>query len=100
MILSAIRVHPDACNALGHGSTTFYKRVESGLLPPPFKLGARASALLSTEIEAIVRARAAGNTDEEIRLLVKRLTAARRVSKEQVPRPLTTSNQGEEFERD
>ena len=78
MTLSAVRIHPDACNALGHGPTTFYKRVESGLLPPPFKLGLRAAALLSTEIEAINKARAAGNTDVEIRALVKCLTQARR----------------------
>ncbi len=100
MTLSAIRVHPDACNALGHGSTTFYKRVESGLLPPPFKLGARASALLSTEIEAIIRARAAGSTDEEIRLLVKLLTAARREPTVQAPRLFGTSIPGEGSARD
>ena len=78
MTLSALRVHPDACNALGHGPTTFYKRVESGLLPPPFKLGLRAAALLSTEIEAINKARAASNTDEEIRVLVKNLIEDRK----------------------
>ena len=68
-----IRTRPDAQKALGLGATAFYERVDKGLLPRPFRLGAHASGLLSTEIEAIVRAWAAGKTQDELRALVVKL---------------------------
>ena len=72
-----VRTRPDAQKALGLGATAFYERVEQGLIPRPFRLGAHASGLLSTEIEAIIRAWAAGISQDELRTLVAELTAER-----------------------
>ena len=72
-----VRTRPDAQKALGLGATAFYERVEQGLIPKPFRLGAHASGLLSTEIEAIIRAWAAGLSQDELRTLVAELTAER-----------------------
>ena len=73
-----VRTRPDAQKALGLGATAFYERVEQGLLPRPFRLGAHASGLLSTEIEAIIRAWAAGLAQDDLKSLVVELTAERR----------------------
>ena len=54
------------------GSTT-YLRVKNGLLPPPFSLGGRASAWLSHETSAVLAAMAAGQSNEQIKCLVKKL---------------------------
>ncbi len=72
-----IRTRPDAQKALGLGATAFYERVEQGLLPRPFRLGAHASGLLSTEIEAVIRAWAAGLAQDDLKSLVAELTAER-----------------------
>lgn len=72
-----VRTRPDAQRALGLGSTAFHERVTQGLIPKPFKLGAHASGLLSTEIETIIRAWAAGLSQDELRTLVAELTAER-----------------------
>jgi prophage regulatory protein len=72
-----VRTKPDAQKALGLGSTAFHERVAQGLIPKPFKLGAHASGLLSTEIETIIRAWAAGLSQDELRMLVAELTAER-----------------------
>lgn len=73
MYSTVVRIHPHAIKALGFGATAYYEGVEAGLLPPPFKIGARASAIFDTEINAINRARASGASENEIRALVKKL---------------------------
>jgi prophage regulatory protein len=77
MYPTVVRIHPNALKALGFGATAFYEKVKKGLLPPPFKLGQRACALMDTEITAINRARAAGDSDDEIRALVVKLVEDR-----------------------
>ena len=72
-----VRIHPHALKALGFGATAFYEKVKEGLLPPPFKLGQRACALMDTEIAAINKARAAEVSDDEIRALVAKLVENR-----------------------
>ena len=54
-----------------------YAKSKQGLLTRPVKIGPRASAWPSEEVQAIMRARIAGKTDDEIRDLVRRLMAAR-----------------------
>jgi len=65
----------------GLSRSTIYLRVSQGLWTKPVSLGARAVGWPSDEVEAINTARIAGNTDDEIRVLVKRLEAARKGAK-------------------
>jgi prophage regulatory protein len=65
----------------GLSRSTIYLRVAQGLWTKPVSLGARAVGWPSDEIEAINTARIAGKTDEEVRALVTKLEADRKVSK-------------------
>jgi prophage regulatory protein len=62
----------------GLSRSTIYLRISQGLWTKPVSLGARAVGWPSDEVEAINTARIAGNTDDEIRVLVKKLEAARK----------------------
>ncbi|WP_240908374.1 helix-turn-helix transcriptional regulator [Sutterella wadsworthensis] len=57
--------------------STFYAYIAQGLLPPPIKLGERASAWLVSEIVAVNKARILGKMNEEIKALVSSLVEAR-----------------------
>jgi prophage regulatory protein len=58
--------------------STIYLRIKQGLLPPPVSLGLRSIGWIKSEIEAILAARVAGKTDDEIRVLVRALEAGRK----------------------
>ena len=58
--------------------TKFYEDLNAGLFPPGVALGPRSVAWPSHEIDAIISARVAGKTEDQIRELVKQLTAARK----------------------
>ena len=58
-------------------NSTVYGRVESGTLPPPVKIGPRASGWVEAEIDSVIDARIAGKSEDEIRELVKVLIAKR-----------------------
>lgn len=64
--------------------TTVWLQVKSKELPEPIKIGPRAVAWHAHEIEAIVAARAAGASTEEIQALVVDLTAARQAAWQRV----------------
>lgn len=61
----------------GTSRSKLYADVTSGLFTRPVKLGPRASGFPSSEVKAIVDARIAGFSEDQIRSLVKRLEAAR-----------------------
>jgi prophage regulatory protein len=65
----------------GLSRSTIYLRVSQGLWTKPVSLGARAVGWPSDEVDAINAARIAGNTDDDIRNLVTKLEAARRLAK-------------------
>lgn len=65
----------------GLSRSTIYLRVSQGLWTKPVSLGARAVGWPSDEVDALNAARIAGNTDDEIRVLVAKLEAARKVMK-------------------
>jgi len=65
----------------GLSHSTIYLRISQGLWTKPVSLGARAVGWPSDEVEAINTARIAGNTDDEIRVLVAKLEAARKWTK-------------------
>lgn len=55
---------------LGMKKTWLADNVASGLIPPPISLGSRAVGWLDHEINAVIAARAAHKSDEEVRDLV------------------------------
>lgn len=62
----------------GHKSNaSIYNQIRAGLWTQPVKIGQRSSGWPDYEVEAICAARIAGQTDDEIRELVKRLHAKR-----------------------
>jgi prophage regulatory protein len=65
----------------GLSRSTIYLRIKQGLFPKPIRLGERAAGWPSSEVSAINAARIAGRTDDEIRTLVTKLEAARRMTR-------------------
>ncbi|MBW2646496.1 MAG: AlpA family phage regulatory protein [Deltaproteobacteria bacterium] len=68
--------------ASGLSRSTIYLRISQGLWTKPVSLGPRAVGWPSDEVAAINAARIAGDTDDEIRVLVEKLKAARKEAKE------------------
>jgi prophage regulatory protein len=71
---------PQVRDATGLGRSTIYALVADGRLTPPVRLSERAVGWPQCEISAINAARIAGKSDEEVRQLVVRLEAARKVA--------------------
>ncbi len=63
----------------GHPRSTLYFLIAHGLWPKPVSLGPRAVGWPAREVEAVNAARIAGRTEGEIRDLVARLHAERRI---------------------
>ena len=61
----------------GYSRSTIYLRISQGLWPRPVNLGPRSVGWPVREIEALVSARIAGKTDDEVRALVAQLHAQR-----------------------
>jgi prophage regulatory protein len=61
----------------GVSRSTLYLQRLAGLFTPPINIGPRATAWPANEVEAIIQARIAGRSDEEIKALVTRLIVAR-----------------------
>lgn len=59
------------------GTTSHYRDINEGLFTHPVKMGIKASSWPESEVEALIRARIAGKSDDEIRSLVAKLEAAR-----------------------
>lgn len=68
---------PAVMAATGLARPTLYARVKAGLLPPPIKLGLRASAWPADEVSAVNEALIAGLPESEIKALVVRLVHRR-----------------------
>ncbi|MFT6909544.1 MAG: prophage regulatory protein [Oleiphilaceae bacterium] len=62
---------------IGISKSTLHARINQKLLPPPIQLGARAVGFLQHEIDTVLAAMIAGNTNKEIKLLVNELVAKR-----------------------
>jgi prophage regulatory protein len=62
---------------LGISARSAYLQVADGLLPPPIRIGRKASAWLQSELALIQRARIAGKSDDFIKRLVADLIAKR-----------------------
>jgi prophage regulatory protein len=59
------------------GRTAHYQDIQDGFFTAPIKLGKRAVAWPSCEVDAVLSARIAGRPDAEIKALVSRLHSAR-----------------------
>ncbi len=62
----------------GIARSTLYQRISQKLWTCPVSLGARAVGWPSSEVSALISARIAGKTDDEIRELVATLEAGRK----------------------
>jgi prophage regulatory protein len=68
---------PQVADRCGLRTTSIYDQAKAGLFPKPIKLTPRSSAWVESEVDAVIRARIAGQSDGEIRKLVSKLAAAR-----------------------
>ncbi len=64
----------------GYARSTIYLKISEGLLPSPVKLGLNSVGWPEHEINAIIAARVAGKSDDEIKVLVSELEAARKLA--------------------
>lgn len=64
---------------MGIGRSTIYLRISQSLITSPVSLGANSVGWPLHEIDAIIAARVAGKSDDEIRLLVSELETARKL---------------------
>lgn len=62
----------------GDTRSPLYSKVATGLFPRPVKLGRRAAGWPAHEVEAVLVARAAGATDDELTKLVSKLHDSRK----------------------
>ena len=62
---------------IGKGRSSNYDDMRDGLMTRPVRLGLRAVGWPSDEVDAIIGARIAGKTDDQIRALVRELELAR-----------------------
>lgn len=69
---------PEVLNLLQISRSTLYQKIAQGLWPAPIQLGARAVAWLSTENEQVLSAMIAGQSQEELKQLVKTLEETRK----------------------
>ena len=72
-----IRRLPVVLRCKGTSRSTHYQEIADGLWPPGVRLGHRAVGWPSDECEAILAARVAGQSDDEIRALVRNLVVTR-----------------------
>lgn len=70
---------PAVKNRYGCSRSTLYLRISQGLWTKPVNLGARSIGWPANEVDALIAARIAGKSEDEIRALVKQLEAARKL---------------------
>ncbi len=63
--------------ATGESRSTIYRKIKSGLFTKPIQIGGDRVAWPANEVQAIINARIAGKSEEEIKQLVTELEAAR-----------------------
>ncbi|MFZ2490013.1 MAG: AlpA family phage regulatory protein [Thermoanaerobaculia bacterium] len=73
----ALRRLPYVLDRTGAKRSTIYNWIQAGLWPAAIVVGPRMTMWVESEIDALVRARIAGKSDEQIRALVADLVARR-----------------------
>lgn len=74
---TALFRRPAVQQLTGDSRSTTYRKISKGLFTKPVKIGGDRVAWPSNEVEAINKARIAGKSDDDIKLLVIELEAAR-----------------------
>lgn len=69
---------PQSCVKTGDSRSAFYLKIKQRLMTPGVRLSARSVGWPEHELNAILSARIAGKTDDQIRDLVAELTADRK----------------------
>jgi prophage regulatory protein len=69
---------PAALQATGMPRSSFRDQLRAGFYTRPVKLGARAVGWPAHEIDAVLRARIAGQSDDQIKKLVQELETQRK----------------------
>jgi prophage regulatory protein len=64
----------------GISKTNLWEQTKRGTFPPAISLGARAVGFLQHEVEAVIAARATGQTEAEIQEVVKTLVERRKAT--------------------
>lgn len=77
MLALALLRTPDVLAATGMKRPTLYEHMAKGLFTRPIKLGRKFAAWPKHECDAILTARIAGKSEDEIKFLVIELTSAR-----------------------
>tara|TARA_B100000745_G_scaffold182046_1_gene119257 strand:+ start:5699 stop:5974 length:276 start_codon:yes stop_codon:yes gene_type:complete len=67
----------DVTELTAMGSTSLYYDVQAGYFPPPIAIGPRAAGYLEHEVQAVLAAKAAGYTPDQLKELVQQLIAKR-----------------------
>lgn len=81
--INPIHRRPLVSQATGYSRSTLYRKIKDGLFTKPVSLGADKSGNAcqvgwpANEVQAIIDARIAGKSDDEIKALVVKLEAAR-----------------------
>lgn len=73
----ALILAPVAQQMLGRSRSSRERDTRAGLLPPPIRVSYRRTGYLASEVAAIIAARAAGATDDELRALTRQLLVER-----------------------
>nr|WP_315245989.1 AlpA family phage regulatory protein [uncultured Albidiferax sp.] len=76
---NALLRKPAVLSLIGISASTFYQRIKDGLFTSPIKIGVRLSGWRASEVRQLNGALIAGQADDEIRELVKRLEQDRKV---------------------
>lgn len=69
---------PSVMSQSGHSRSTLYLRISQGLWTKPISLGGRTVGWPATEVSALLSARIAGKSDQEVKKLVKTLETERK----------------------
>lgn len=68
---------PSVLTRCGRSRSSIFRDIEAGLFPPAISIGLRCAAWPEHEVDAVLSARVAGLSADELRKLVVRLVAAR-----------------------
>lgn len=69
---------PSLLEQFAFSKSTLFSQIQQGLMPKPISLGNRAVGYLQHELDAVLSARIAGQSNEQIKILVKSLLAKRK----------------------
>jgi len=69
---------PEKLLRTGRSKSSNYNDEKQGLCVPPISIGPRAVAYVEHEVKAVIQARIAGKTNDEIKALVAELIAQRK----------------------